>query len=299
MSQLTTIPPARRPELSLTPLGERGQYVVKDPQTREYYTLGEQECFLLERLDGEQAREAICAAFEERFGEPLSDEELDEFLELARARGLLQEERHADTQTRRHAESDDRTLSPHPRVAPSPRPKQSILYWRKSFFDPDRLFTWLEPRVRFFWTRTFFVLSAGCILVAVALVWTNRQELVSYFAHVLRWETLVLVWLTLIAVTTCHEFAHGLTCKRYGGEVHEIGFLLLFLMPCFYCNVSDAWLFREKSKRLWVTFAGGYFELFLWGLAVFVWRLTLQQILVNYFLSSSVCCLICVSSCFR
>jgi len=36
--------------------------------------------------------------------------------------------------------------------------------------------------------------------------------------------------------------------------VHEIGFLLIFMMPCFYCNVSDAWLFREKSKRLWVTF---------------------------------------------
>src|SRR2546422_8219390 len=40
------------------------------------------------------------------------------------------------------------------------------------------------------------------------------------------------------------------------------------------CNVSDAWLFPEKSRRLWVTFAGGYFEFFLWGLATLAWRLT-------------------------
>jgi len=86
----------------------------------------------------------------------------------------------------------------------------------------------------------------------------------------------------MLAVTTLHEFAHGLTCKHYGGEVHEIGFLLMFFMPCFYCNVSDAWLFRERSKRLWVTLAGGYFELFLWALAVFVWRLTLPGTWPNY-----------------
>jgi putative peptide zinc metalloprotease protein len=31
-----------------------------------------------------------------------------------------------------------------------------------------------------------------------------------------------------------------------------------------------------------VTFAGGFFELFLWALAVFVWRLTLPGTLLNY-----------------
>src|SRR5205085_829876 len=102
------------------------------------------------------------------------------------------------------------------------------------------------------------------------------------FLSSLRWETVLLAWLALLFVTTCHEFAHGLTCKRHGGEVHEVGFLMIFFMPCFYCNVSDAWLFQEKSKRLWVTLAGGYFELFLWALAVFVWRLTTPDSLVNY-----------------
>jgi hypothetical protein len=169
------------------------------------------------------------------------------------------------------------------RSATNSRPgsKQSLLYWRKSLCDPDRLFTWLAPNIAFFWTRTFLVLSAGSILLAVFMLWANQHELARSFTHALSWETAVLVWLTLFGITMLHESAHGLTCKHYGGEVHEIGFLLMYFMPCFYCNVSDAWLFREKSKRLWVTFAGGYFELFLWSLAVFVWRLTMPDLLIN------------------
>src|SRR5262249_47184162 len=86
----------------------------------------------------------------------------------------------------------------------------------------------------------------------------------------------------LVPVGLLHECAHGLTCKRYGGGGHEGGVLLLFLTPCFYCDVSDAWLFRGESKRLGGTFAGGYFELFLWALAVFAWRLTPPATPVNY-----------------
>jgi multidrug resistance efflux pump len=85
----------------------------------------------------------------------------------------------------------------------------------------------------------------------------------------------LLAWVILGLVTTGHEFAHGLTCKHYGGEVHEIGFMLMFFMPCFYCNVTDAWLIRERSKRLWVTAAGTYFDLCLWAVATLIWRVTL------------------------
>ena len=38
----------------------------------------------------------------------------------------------------------------------------------------------------------------------------------------------------------------------------------------------------QKRHRLAITFAGGYFELCLWALAVGVWRVTQQQSAVNY-----------------
>ena len=30
-----------------------------------------------------------------------------------------------------------------------------------------------------------------------------------------------------------HESAHGLTCKHYGGQVHSMGLMFLYLVPCF------------------------------------------------------------------
>src|SRR5258707_5244839 len=86
----------------------------------------------------------------------------------------------------------------------------------------------------------------------------------------------------MVGVVTLHEFAHGLTCKHFGGHVREIGFILIFFQPAFYCNVSDAWLFPQKSHRLWVTFAGAYFEIFLWAIATFVWRVTDPNTVINY-----------------
>ena len=82
--------PCRRPELILSPLGDRGDYVVKDPRAGTYFHLGEEEYFLLSQLDGHRHGEAIHAAFAERFGQPLSEEELDEFLKIARSQGFLQ-----------------------------------------------------------------------------------------------------------------------------------------------------------------------------------------------------------------
>ena len=256
--------PARRPDLVIRALGEDGRYVVKDPKTGEFFQIGEAEQFLLEQLDGTRDADAIRAAFEEKFGEPLPEDDLYGFLESVREQGLLQS-------------AGDGAGADLPRTAP-----RSILYWRVNLWDPDRLFTRLAPKLWFFWTRTFLVASAASILFAVVLVWANRHELSGSFRGALRWETVAVGWIALFVVTLLHECAHGLTCKHHGGEVHEIGFLCMYFLPCFYCNVSDAWLFKEKSKRLWVTCAGGYFELFLWALAVFAWRLTAPGTQANY-----------------
>jgi len=265
MSTLVADLPVRRTDLVISPLGDNGRFVVKDPRTGSYFQLGEQEHFLLLLLDGEHAADTVCRKFEQQFAEPLSGDDLDGFLALARRKRLLRDEQQPDVPS-----------------VPTPRPRQSILYWRKSFWDPDRFFTLLAPKIPFFWTPGFVTIAACSIVAACVILATNGAAVTASFTSSLRWETALVIWLTLFAVTMLHESAHGLTCKRFGGEVHEIGFLLMFFMPCFYCNVSDAWLFRERSKRLWVTFAGGFFELFLWAWAVFIWRLTQPGSLVNY-----------------
>jgi multidrug resistance efflux pump len=285
--------PARRRDLLIRPYGADGTHVVKDPRAGTYYSLGPEESFLLIGLDGRTMTETLSAAFERRFGQRLSAADLDEFLRVARASGLLdngaggaRDDAPEISAPVRPAPAPPtgnrarRTAAPAPAGQPAKR-RQSILYWRKSVYDPDRLFARLEPWLRFVWTRAFLSISAAGIAAASAVAWANRHQIISGFSG-WDWRIVFLVWLTLSLSTTLHEFAHGLTCKHYGGEVHEVGFLLMFFMPCFYCNVSDAWLFRERSKRLLVTFAGGYWDLCLWAAAVFAWRLTALDTLPNY-----------------
>jgi multidrug resistance efflux pump len=153
---------------------------------------------------------------------------------------------------------------------------------RVRFFDPDRLFNFLIGRIRLFFTPAFLIFSALVIVLAVGVAVANWQDAVRDFSRLARYSAIPLIVAVVFLVVTAHEFAHGLTCKYFGGEVHELGFLLIYLQPALYCNVSDAWLFPEKSKRLWVAFAGPYFELFLWGLATLAWRVTDVETGINY-----------------
>ena len=162
------------------------------------------------------------------------------------------------------------------RAEPAPTPRKvrgSLLYLRFAAFDPNRLLGWLTPKVRFFFTPSFLILSAALILSAFATTVLEWNEITRAVGNLWRFDALALAWFTVLSVTALHEFAHGVTCKHFGGEVHDMGFLLIYFQPAFYCNVSDAWLFPQKSRRLWVTFAGAYFEIFLWSLATLAWRL--------------------------
>src|SRR2546423_14579090 len=122
------------------------------------------------------------------------------------------------------------------------------------------------------------------MLVAVALgtAVANWSEIAGDLSRLYHPGVIPLFLAVTFLAASAHEFAHGVTCKHFGGEVHEVGFMLIYFQPAFYCNVSDAWLFPEKAKRLWVGFAGPYFELFLWGLATVVWRLTDEQTWISY-----------------
>jgi putative peptide zinc metalloprotease protein len=68
-----------------------------------------------------------------------------------------------------------------------------------------------------------------------------------------------------------HEFGHGMSCKYYGGECHEMGFMLLVFTPCLYCDVSDSWMLPSKWKRMMIGAGGMYIELIMAATATYLW----------------------------
>jgi hypothetical protein len=125
---------------------------------------------------------------------------------------------------------------------------------------------------RWLFTPAFGALCAIAFTLALGITLASASDVARALQALSLFESLVLAWITLTGVVVIHEFAHGLSCKYFGGHVHEMGFMLLFFQPALYCNVSDAWLFPERSKRMWVGFAGVYFDLAIWSFATLAWR---------------------------
>jgi hypothetical protein len=251
--------PTRRPALVMRALADMDQFVVKNGHG-DFYDLDEQSYFLLEQLDGRCSAEEVRAAYQCRFAEPLSAEELTEFVATARERGFLEddpqprkddhrglEEWKAGRMEGRRTPSASSNLPTFHSSTPSSHQSsessgQSVLFFRIRLLDPDRLLRWLAPKVWFFWTPAFVLLATVCVLAGAVVAWDRRVDMARSFVDALSWRTVLLAWVTMGVVTVLHEFAHGLTCKHYGGEVRDMGFLMLFFLPCFYANVSDAWL---------------------------------------------------------
>ena len=230
-------------------------YVYKDPATRRFFRFREPEHLIAQQLDGRSSLVAIVQKLAGEFESALSVDVLEQYVEQLRRLGLLQTDQPASV-----VEAPLRQ-----RVAGSP------LYVRLKAFDPDRLLDRLVGKVWFCFTPAFSAVSLAIFLAAVGIWIVHWDEIVRDLEQLYRFDALLLAWITVLLVTTAHEFAHGLTCKQFGGKVHEIGLLLLYFQPAFYCNISDAWLFPEKSKRLWVTFAGAYLDLFVWSVATLAW----------------------------
>jgi putative peptide zinc metalloprotease protein len=239
-------------------------FVLKDPVAERFYRLAEEAHFIARQLDGETPLDIVRRRTEERFRTTMAPGELTAFVGTLSSAGLL------DNGENRHSRSRRR------RIQGSP------LFLRVRFFDPDRLFNFLYGKVRLFFTPAFMVISAVLILTAFGVAVANWEDALRDFSRLFSYSAIPVIVTMVFLVVTAHEFAHGLTCKHFGGEVHEWGFLLIYFQPAFFCNVSDAWLFPEKSKRLWVAFAGPYFELFLWALATLAWRVTDVETTINY-----------------
>ena len=237
---------------------EGAVFVLNDPVTGRYFRFREAEEFIAQQLDGTTPLEVVGQRAEAHLGQPCPTDMLKGFVDRLQKFGLLE------------SQTDARQS----RWTASKRIRGDLFYLRLKAFDPDRLLTWLLPKLRFCFTPAFLICSAVLILFALGLTLMNGDQIQRDAASLFRVETLVLIWLTILLTDFPHEVAHGLTCKRFGGEVHEMGFMLMYFEPAFYCNVSDAWLFPRKSHRLWVTFAGFYCELCTSAVGALIWRLT-------------------------
>jgi len=139
-------------------------------------------------------------------------------------------------------------------------------------FDPERMLTRTLPFVRPVFSWFGLVIWVSVVLTGAILAaghWTDLTE--NIVDKVLTPENLLLMWLAYPVVKVFHELGHAYATKVWGGEVHEIGVMLLVLLPVPYVEASAASAFRDKYKRMVVGGIGIMVELLIASIALLVW----------------------------
>jgi len=148
-----------------------------------------------------------------------------------------------------------------------------VLFFRKSLFDPDRLLNRLRPRVSWIYRPAVLAAVAVFVLLSLLAALWNFDQFVAQSANFFTLSNLGLTWLLFMVVKVLHEFGHGLTAKRLGAEVHEMGFMFILFTPYLFCNVSDVWR-AGKAARVATGAAGIVVELCIASVAVWLWLFT-------------------------
>lgn len=218
-----------------------------------YLLLGATEYNVLALLDGARTPQQICERFSRAHNGKLSLGTLTKFLTKLDSYGVLAGQRETVT------------------VAPSSLQSQKH-YFSIKLFNPDPLFARLLPTLRWVWTTGFFVFSLLFMVGTALLALLSVDDVVAQGSQMIR-DHYVAILAAAYVIGVTHEFAHGMTCKAFGGRATEVGVLVIYyFLFGLYCNVSGIHLIPTRGRRLWVIAAGVYWQLLLGAFFFLLWR---------------------------
>ena len=259
-----------RPDLTAKRHKYHGQsyWVVKEPVGLNYFRFHEEEYAILCMLDGRTSLEEIKDEFEQQFQpQKITYHDLLQFVGMLHRSGLVISEAAGQGHQLRVRRDEKKWRELKGKFT-------NIFAFRARGVDPERFLNWLYQYTGWFfsWPMVVFNLMLGLAALSLVLVEFDvfSQKLPAFheFFGPRNWFYL---GITMALVKILHEFGHGLSCKHFGGECHELGFMMLVFTPALYCNVSDSWMLPNKWHRAAIGAAGMYVELFLASIATFIW----------------------------
>ena len=143
--------------------------------------------------------------------------------------------------------------------------KSSLFHIRMKIINPQKIVDFLAKHLGFLVSVHSLIIACAITLFAVWLTVSQFGVFLGGIDKIKKPGYILLFYLIVSTIMTIHEFAHAVTCRRFKGEVTEMGFMLLYFIPCFYTDVSDIYLMKKKSQRIAVIVAGPLVELTLWG----------------------------------
>ncbi|MGH9734164.1 MAG: efflux RND transporter periplasmic adaptor subunit [Candidatus Acidiferrales bacterium] len=273
----------RRPKLrsdirisEQTVAGEKS-CVVKIPETNSYNRYGAIEFELLTLCDGTRTPAEVTEELNHRHpSEPLAQSEVLDFLDSV----------DAEMWERTIGEKNLAVLQ---RIRDERRGRvdqSKILYISFKAWDPNNFLAKIDPYLSWMFTTQFVVASSLLFVICIYLIVGDWSRIAADTQALYTFQNktaydIWAFWILLLAIGCIHECGHGLTCKHFGGDVHQMGFLLIYFTPAFFTDTTDIVLFQRGAHRQWVIFAGMWIELTICAVASVIWHFTLAGSFVN------------------
>ncbi|HLY43142.1 MAG TPA: biotin/lipoyl-binding protein [Terracidiphilus sp.] len=238
-------------------------------ETANFFRFTPGQWTLAQLFDGNRSYEEIAELFTAQSGIPLQPAEAKAFAENMDESNFW----HKTAQEKNLALSE-KLMAQRGRRG---RSKIDFAHISFSAWDPDRYFDWLNAKIG------GYVYSRWCVMAVVLLFAFETGIFISKWS-VLGPDTIMYFnftrkslmdiaqfWVLVLILGFCHESAHGLTCKHFGGQVHSMGFMLIYLSPAVYVDITEVWVAASKVQRLAAIIAGIWIEMVLCGMAMVVW----------------------------
>jgi putative peptide zinc metalloprotease protein len=223
---------------------------------------------LLQLFNGERSYGEAAELFQEETGIDVSEEQVREFADSLDEGGIWYRTSLELATTASEKLADERRRRS--------RKKIDLSMMTFSTWDPDEYLTRLYARLRFVYTKWFTFLTLGVFALMILIFVSGWSEIwrdtVRYYTFTDKSAAdLAEFWLLFCGLGFFHESAHGLTCKHFGGGVHSMGFMLIYLSPAFFCDVGEVYVYGGKWPRVAAIIAGIWVELMFCSAASIVW----------------------------
>jgi len=256
--------------------GGEASFGVLQRDKGQFFRLTPAQWKLATLFDGVRSYEEIAARFTEQTGLAYGTEEVRGFAE-----NMEEVEFWYKTAQEKNLALSQKLTNQRSRAADR-KSKINLAHITFSAWDPDRYLGWLNDAIGRYVYSPWCVLAVVLLFAFEAWVFISKWSMIGpdiplyyNFTHK-GFQDIVEFYVLFLILGFIHESAHGLTCKHFGGQVHSMGLLFMYLMPAFYCDVTEVWVSASRIQRLATTIAGIWIEMVVCGVGMIVWLNTLN-----------------------
>lgn len=136
--------------------------------------------------------------------------------------------------------------------------KKDITKIKLCELNPEELLSKVPKWIQNLFSIKGAIIALGLTIVAYYFIFTDTDLVLQAAIDSLKLSVIdfIIFYVMMISTTMLHEFGHALCCKKNGGKVSSMGLMLFFLMPCFFCDVSDIYMFKDRKKSFGVAVSG-------------------------------------------